>query len=174
MSSKELKRLKRADLIEIIYQLQQNESELADKIEELEKQIKDLETNEPQMVNIGSIAEEAMKVQNIFLAAQRAADKYLDEAKAINDSAEQRAQAIVTKAQERADMLTSTTEANCTKLIEDTDKEVRKQWSNFMQGLDIMLGAKTEIKSIIDDKNLIIEDSLAKVSDNKDDPNSDS
>ena len=74
MTRKELKRLRREDLLEMLIvqsgQLEQVEAELAKCKEELEKRrIAAAET--------GNIAEAALKLNGIFEAAQKAADEYL-------------------------------------------------------------------------------------------------
>ena len=76
MTDKEFKRLKRADLIEIIYRLQENEEIHRARIVELEKQ---LDEKRMKLEKAGSIAEAAISLNNVFGAAQEAADQYLNE-----------------------------------------------------------------------------------------------
>ena len=74
MTDKEFKRLKRADLIEIIYRLQENEETYRERISELETQLGEKRT---KLEKAGSIAEAAISLSNVFEAAQDAADRYL-------------------------------------------------------------------------------------------------
>lgn len=76
MTDKEFKRLKRADLIEIIYRLQENEEKNRERIAELEKQLGE---KQMKLEKAGSIAEAAISLSNVFEAAQEAADRYLQE-----------------------------------------------------------------------------------------------
>ena len=76
MTDKEFKRLKRADLIEIIYRLQENEEIHRARIVELEKR---LDEKRMKLEKAGSIAEAAISLNNVFGAAQEAADQYLNE-----------------------------------------------------------------------------------------------
>lgn len=76
MTDKEFKRLKRADLIEIIYRLQEDEEIYRRRIAELETQLAEKRT---KLQKAGSIAEAAISLSNVFEAAQDAADRYLKE-----------------------------------------------------------------------------------------------
>ena len=75
MTNNEFKRLKRADLIEIIYQMQENEERYKKAIANMREQ---LEQRQIQIENAGSIAEAALRLSGIFEAAQMAADRYLE------------------------------------------------------------------------------------------------
>ncbi len=74
MAEKELRKMSRTELIEIIYALQQNEKQLKNEIESLRKSL-----NEKTIIieNSGSIAEAALKLNHIFEDAQAAAEQYI-------------------------------------------------------------------------------------------------
>lgn len=74
MTDKEFKRLKRADLIEIIYRLQENEEKYRETIARMGRKLEEKQT---KIENAGSIAEASMVLSNVFEAAQDAADRYL-------------------------------------------------------------------------------------------------
>lgn len=74
MTDKEFKRLKRADLLEIIYRLQENEEKYREAIARMKKQLEEKQT---RIENAGSIAEAAISLSGVFAAAQDAADRYL-------------------------------------------------------------------------------------------------
>ena len=81
-ASKDLKKLSRRELVDIIYQLKRNEQDL---IEENESLKTELEDKKIKLSSAGSVAEAAMAITDIFSAAQTTADTYLDE---INDMKE--------------------------------------------------------------------------------------
>lgn len=86
MAEKELRRMNRTELIEIIYALQQNEKNLRDENEDLRQQLEDKIL---RMENAGSIAEAALSLNHIFEDAQQSAQQYLDSIQAANQEAEQ-------------------------------------------------------------------------------------
>ena len=74
MAEKELRRMSRPELIEIIYALKSNEESLQKKNAHLEEQLNDRTI---QISEAGSIAEAALQLNDIFSTAQIAADDYL-------------------------------------------------------------------------------------------------
>ena len=84
MTDKEFKRLKRADLIEIIYRLQENEEKYRETITRMGKQLGEKHT---KIENAGSIAEAAVALSNVFEAAQDAADRYLEDIRMLREQA---------------------------------------------------------------------------------------
>jgi cell division septum initiation protein DivIVA len=99
MTDKEFKRLSRAQLIEIIYQLQLQTDNLTEQNNELKKELADkrLRINEA-----GNIANASLAINNCFQSAQAAADQYLDEIRAIRDEAEEQKNMILSEARARA------------------------------------------------------------------------
>ena len=76
---KDLKRLKRSELIEVIYQMKKNEQSLSERVSSLESALNDKKIKAEKA---GSIAEAALLITDIFNTAQEAADIYLDEVRA--------------------------------------------------------------------------------------------
>ena len=74
MTDKELQRLRRSELLEILLSQQKQIESLKKELAEAKKQIEDRKL---VMARSGSIAEAALKLNGIFEAAQRAADQYL-------------------------------------------------------------------------------------------------
>ncbi|MCD8074681.1 MAG: hypothetical protein LUF27_06560 [Lachnospiraceae bacterium] len=82
MAEKELRKMNRTELIEIIYALQQNDKILQEETEELRRQLDDRTI---RMENAGSIAEAALSLNHIFEDAEAAARQYLDSLKAAHE-----------------------------------------------------------------------------------------
>lgn len=81
MTDKELRRLSRQELMDIIYQMKKNEQKLQARLERAEQKLREREIH---ISEAGSIAEAALAVNGIFEAAQQAADDYLRSVKASN------------------------------------------------------------------------------------------
>ena len=99
MISKELKKLNRRELVDIIYQLKKNEEQLKEKIASLEA---DLQDKRIHLSVAGSIAEAATDITGIFSVAQSAADMYLSEIASMKED----------------------TGRECAKMIEEAEKKV--------------------------------------------------
>ena len=100
MISKELKRLSRRELVDIIYQLKKNEQEMQEEIELLKTELQDKRI---RISTAGSIADAAMSVTNVFSTAQLTADIYLREISCMREDADR----------------------ECAKKIEEAEKRVR-------------------------------------------------
>lgn len=107
MTDKEFKRLKRSQLIEIIYQLQVKQEEL---IAENEKLSKELEDKRLRIDKAGNIAKASLEIHNVMQSAQDAAEHYLKEvrirvteqAQQILNEAEKKAEEIIANAKKEA------------------------------------------------------------------------
>ena len=84
MTDRELRKLKREDFIEIIYQYQKREQLLIEENARLHRQLEDKYT---RIANAGSIAEAALSLNHVLEDVQAAADQYLGEIRALRDRA---------------------------------------------------------------------------------------
>ena len=95
MTEKELRKLNRYQLLELLMIQTQRAEELQTKLDELEARVSEREI---RMATIGSIAEASLQLGGVFESAQRAADLYLE-------AAQKQADEIVAAAQRRADFI---------------------------------------------------------------------
>ena len=145
MADRELRRMHRAELIEIIYALKQSEDQLKAQNAALTAQLQDRQL---RLEKAGSIAQAALELNNVFAAAQAAADDYLhsvqaslaDTDAAANTLSQARSEArrILEQAQADADALTAAseqkrtqTEADCKAMMEQAEQEVQQRWQAF-------------------------------------------
>lgn len=103
MTEKELKKLNRYQLLEMLIIQTERADELQKRLEESESR---LNSRDVQMTVIGSIAEASMQLSGVFEAAQNAADMYLNAAKEraaeLEADALRRAQEILEEANRKA------------------------------------------------------------------------
>lgn len=125
MTDQEFKRLSRAELIEIIYQLQLQIDGLTEQNQMLEKELEDKRL---RISNAGNLAEAALEINDCFRTAQNAAEQYLSEIKALRDSAEAERQQILMKAQMEASAIIAKATAR-----EDRDSEINAILQEYLQ-----------------------------------------
>ena len=85
MISKELKKLNRRELVDVIYQLKKNEEQMQGQIASLEAELQDRRIH---LSVAGSIAEAATDITGIFSVAQSTADLYLNEIASMKEDVE--------------------------------------------------------------------------------------
>ena len=139
MADRELRQMHRAELIEIIYALKQSEDQLKAQNAALTAQLQDRQL---RLEKAGSIAQAALELNNVFAAAQAAADDYLHsvqasladtDAAAANTLSQARSEArrILEQAQADAEQKRTQTEADCKAMVEQAEQEVQQRWQAF-------------------------------------------
>lgn len=99
MINKDLKKLNRRELVDIIYQMKKNEQQMQEEIAALQEALQDKRI---KLTSAGSIAEAATEITQIFSTAQTTADLYLHEIACMK----------------------AETEEKCAKMIENARKQV--------------------------------------------------
>ena len=153
MTDKELKRLSRAELIDIIYELQKQSEEKDAQMQTMQTA---LDERTLRMSKAGSIAEAAISVNGVFEAAQAAADQYLLSLKAaaedtelmqaetkekqrkILSDAEAQAAGILRRAEEQAASLNAATETQCA-----------EKWAEFECRANELIAAHRELQDLM-------------------------
>ena len=104
MINKDLKRLSRRELVDVIYQMKKNEEQLQEKIVSLEEA---LEEKRIRLSSAGSIAEAAVDITNVFSAAQSTADIYLQEIQTMRENADKECKRMIEDAKVKVEKILS-------------------------------------------------------------------
>ena len=130
MTDKEFKRLGRAQLIDIIYQLQLQLDQVNEEKQALESELKDKRL---RLQSAGNIAEAALEINDCFRSAQNAAEQYLNEIETIREETEAQRQIILAKARAEASAIISKAaeiRSDYNSAVENISKEIRKNHSD--------------------------------------------
>ena len=117
MTDKEFKRLSRSQLIDIIYQLQLKQDELAADNENLSKALADKRL---RVSKAGNIADAALEIHNVMQAAQDAAAHYVEEIQIRVDEEYQR---ILKKANNKAAAIIEEAKQAAAEIVAQAKKE---------------------------------------------------
>lgn len=109
MTEKDLKKLNRYQLLEMLVIQTERADELQKRLQEAQEK---LDARDVQMTVVGSIAEASLHLGGVFEAAQNAADIYMDAVKA-------RAAQIEADATRRAEEILSEAERKAKRILED-------------------------------------------------------
>ncbi len=147
MADKELRKMNRTELIEIIYAMQQNERTLREENEKLQRLLHD------KMIRLGrsgSIAEAALDLNHIFEDAEAAAQQYLDSLK----DADERASQILTDAREKADEILMAAgiqrrqaECECEAMRDKAVRDIQRQVDAFTKSVNHMIEKYPELSA---------------------------
>ncbi len=97
MTDKELRKLSRQELVELLYEFEKENQSLR---QELETARKELEKREIHLRKAGSIAEAALSLNEVFEKAQAAADDYLRNLYAAGEQLEKQRRAMLEETSE--------------------------------------------------------------------------
>lgn len=149
MTDRELRKLRRTDLLELLLTQEKENEELR---RQLQEALSQLESRNITMAKAGSIAEASVQLNGVFEAAQAAADQYLENIRNMNQEkeaycahleaeaqekagqllrdAEERCSRMEQESRERADQRLQETEERCANMLEDAKRELRGCWVN--------------------------------------------
>lgn len=85
MMNKELRKLSRRELVDLIYQMKRNEEQMQAEIATLQAALEDKRL---RIATAGSVAEAAVSITELLTAAQKTADLYLQEIACMKAEAE--------------------------------------------------------------------------------------
>ena len=140
MTDKELRRLSRAELIDILYELQKRGEELDAQNQQLRRQ---LEQRQLHLAEAGSIAEAALRVNGVFEAAQAAADQYLLSVQASVASAEQK----VADAERQAEEILRDAQVQAQKLLDDANRRAMARWSELQREINALICTSERLRT---------------------------
>ena len=127
MTSKELKKLNRTELLELLLSKTTEVEKLNSEIFKLQTE---LEEKNIKMRTTGSIAEASLKLNGVFEAAQKAADQYLESvisvdftASEIEKAAKEKAEAIIKEAELKCENMEAETLKSCLRLLKEAEKD---------------------------------------------------
>ena len=99
MLHKELKKLSRRELVDIIYQLKKNEQQLQAEVASLKEELQDKRI---RLAEAGTIADAAVSLAGVLDAAQDAANLYLQEIACMREETQKECQRLLAQAQQNA------------------------------------------------------------------------
>lgn len=160
VQSKELRRLKRKDLLEILLeQSKENEDQRVliavqkQKILHLEERLLDKRID---IAESGTMAEAALKLNGVFEAAQAAAQQYLDNLKntderclAMENETKKQCDAMKEETARKCAQAEADTKNKCEELDRQTKEAVEKRWDELSEKLEDFYHAHEGLKELI-------------------------
>lgn len=154
MTDKELKKLNRGELLELLLEQSKYAEGLEAEVASLKSK---LESRELNLSQAGSIAEAAMKLNHVFEDAQAAAEQYLENIQTLSGrqtevcsrlEAESRAKAerMIAEAEQKCVALEAQTQEKCDRMLKKAEEESQAYWdrvsANVRQLMDQTAGLR--------------------------------
>lgn len=152
MAERELRKLSRLELIDLIYQLRSENVEQEQRLNEYEAK---LSNRTITVEESGSIADAALALNGVFEAAQRAADQYLHSVKAACANQEvqiqktrQRCEQMISEATEEAEKIRSDAEIERKEKLAAADRECKKKYDQLVARANQYIREHPEIRPL--------------------------
>lgn len=157
MTDKELKQLRRAELLEMLIAQSKKTEELQKKLDMAEAELK---SRDITIQNAGSIAEAALQLNSVFEAAQAASQQYLDNVRQLASQKEAHCiQMEEESRQKAADLLEETTkkclameietEKKCVEQVDKAQREANAYWEEVSQKLEEFYNAHAGLQELL-------------------------
>ena len=140
MVSKELKKMSRRELMDIIYQMKKNERQMQKEIASLQEALQDKRL---RLSVAGSVAEAAASITNVFSAAQMTADLYLQEISCMKEETEKECEAKIEDANRTVAKIMSDGEKKFAELKLRYQAEYRK-WQQLHKAVKTFENPETQ------------------------------
>ncbi len=153
MTDKEFKRLSRRELIDIIYELQKQNEEKDAQIKRIQSELDDKTI---KISNVGSIAEAAISLNNVFETAQSAADQYLEsvqkaaeETKAKQEQTKLQQEKLLEEAKKQAEETVSSAKEQAQKILDESEEQAKQKWTEFESRANDLIKAHKELQNLM-------------------------
>lgn len=135
MTDRDLRKLSRADLLELLLeQLKENE-QLREELEAAQKQLGDRKI---LLENAGSIAEASLQLNGVFQAAEAACAQYIENIERLSARQEQ-----LCAQMERE------TQAKCDRMVADAERQSQLYWNTVSRKVQEVTSSYAELRTIL-------------------------
>ena len=133
MNEKELKKLSRTDMLQMLI----DQSEEMEKLKaELEKAQAELKDREIKLTNAGSIADAAIAINGVFEAAQAASIQYVESVKKLSEKQDAIARAKERETKEKCERQIEETKIQCEAMVSKAARDSQKYWDDVSRRLE--------------------------------------
>lgn len=135
MTPKELKRLSRSDLLEMLLELTRENEQLRREAKELRQQISQRNIT---IDNCGSLAEAALQLNGVFQAAQEACDQYAENIRSRSENMEAQCRQMEREAQEKCDEMISRAKEEARRILEEAQRQTELEGAKYQWLTDLL------------------------------------
>lgn len=127
MTDRELKKLHRSDLLELLIAQEKENEQLRSQVAQLKERLADRTI---ALEQAGSIAEASLQINGVFQAAQDAAAQYLENIQRLSGQQEEVCRRMEAESRQAAEQRVAETEETCRRMEEDTQKKCQEMLSS--------------------------------------------
>lgn len=157
MTDKDLKKLSRTELLEMLITVTEENEGLKDTVRSLQARLDDRRIIIDES---GSIAEASLKLSGVFEAAQKAADDYVENVRRgsrrqaellekAEELAREKVTEMISEADERCRKMEAETERKCDAMTRKARREADAYWAQVSTKLDAYLKQQNDLRNLL-------------------------
>lgn len=146
MKDKEFRHLNRAELVEIIYQLQQDNQKLQEENADVRAK---LASKDLKIAEAGSIAEAVVGLSDIFAKAQEVADEYIAQIHRSNAEVEHECNQMIADSQAKANDILRKADDTASLKLKIATEEAEKKWQDVNARIEQLLKSHEALKGLL-------------------------
>lgn len=169
MTDKELRKLRREELLEMLVEQGKKVESLEEQLEETKRRLEDREIRVDQA---GNIAEASLQINGVFEAAQSAAQQYLENIQRLSErqdkickeleqsvlekcaseekSTKEKCETMERETKEKCDAMERETEEKCRVLQVNAQKEADAKWADIKTKLEDLYNAHKGLRELME------------------------
>lgn len=142
MTEKELKRMNRATLLQLLIEQMEENEKLQSQLTEARTQ---LESRRLVCENAGSLAEAAIQINGVFEAAQAAAQQYLENIQRMNEEQEAACRQLESTSMSKAEAIMAQADSYKAR----AEKEADAYWDNVHEKVQSLLREQSDLMKLL-------------------------
>ncbi len=146
MTNKELQKLKRTDLLEILVEQGKALEKLRAENDALQKKLEDRTIC---IEKAGTIAEASLQLNGVFEAAHAAATQYLENIQNLSERQEKVCAQMEQEAREKCEAMERETSEKCEAMLKEAEKGVDERWREISQKLENFYDAHRGLRELL-------------------------
>lgn len=157
MTDRELKKLSRTDLLELLISESRENEQLRARLDQAEQQ---LQSRAIAVEKAGSLAEASIQLSGVFQAAQDSAAMYLENIQALSshqeeicaqleDESRREAECRLAEADRKCREMEAETQRKCQELITAAQREASAYWSEAMEKMEQFCKQREELREFL-------------------------
>lgn len=153
MADRQLKKMKRSELLELLIERTRQIDQLKTQIEGLERQLneKDAQLRERKIAieNAGSLAEASVHINGMFAAAQNSADQFLENIRRMHEEAKASCTRMEAECQKRCYDMERDAQRRCNDLVSHAQHDAGRNWNELAGQLERISKENEELRGLL-------------------------
>ena len=146
MTEKELKKLSRAELLEMLIAQSKRADELQEKLEKAEEE---LHSRQLKVDEAGSLAEASLRLNGVFEAAQAASEQYLENIRLLNERQEEICAKREAESKAKAERLLTETKDSCEEMRAQAKLDSAAYWTEVSAKLEAFYAEHAGLRELL-------------------------